>query len=188
MGELRAAVTLYRAHSGALDLDGTLAAAAQRGELVGFVYAPKRALWVRLVAGALEFPPGEARPDAIFELRLFDRDREWRWVKGQGAACLSESPLALPGWTDEAPIADCEAIERNTLLWGRIQNPGAPGWSRLGAARTGTFDVPLNTPEKTGVALCSRVYLAIRDDHGNVGVVEERMLALTTATNASEAA
>lgn len=189
MADLREGVTLYRCADEAADSESALLAVAAGPELQGFVYAPKAALWVRARGGVLEFPPGEARPDTIFELRLFNAERELRWVRGAGAAMLSEVPSTPKGWKDLDPVRDCRVISRTLLLWGARVAAPTPGWTTLGSARTGAFQVPIGDPgERKGVGLLTDVYLAPRDDHGNVGVVEERSVELKIAANATEAA
>lgn len=147
---------------------------------VGFCYRPRDARWFRLTGdGRPTGPDGEAFDlTGAFELRAFTPDCELRWrnrAAGSGAAILvSDAPGGAP-----------EPYHR--LLW------GAPvawrdGWITLTDARIGTFSVPVDVPAP---GRHDRIWLRAveytdQDEHGNVAVVDERLVALVVAAPGQE--
>lgn len=115
--------------------------------------------------------------NVVFEARIFTSEYELRWLNqrnqiGQGVL-LSESEL-----DDKKPL-DVVGTRLNTYyLWGEGVSSNSD-WSVLATARIGKLDVPirgLQPHEK--VRLVTREYFGVCDDHGNVAIVEERVLRL----------
>lgn len=132
---------------------------------------------------------GIADPAGIFDLRAFNARAELRWLseagaRGGSAAIVAPEALSLPqGWADapEDLLPDDPDLKRHYVLWGR----GAPdgnepaGWSRLTEARVGALWVPLAGVPKDGmVRLAAIEHLAEEPGHGNVYVLEERLVGL----------
>ena len=146
---------------------------------VGFCYRPRDARWFRLTDdGAATGPDGEPFDlTGAFELRAFTGDCELRWrnrTAGTGPAILvSDAPGAAP-----------EPYHR--LLW------GAPvawrdGWVTLADARTSTYTVPVDAPTGHHDRIWLRaVEYTAQDEHGNVAVVDERLVALVVAAPGQE--
>ena len=181
-------VNLVRCRREDLGLDEVVALAAAGGDrVVGMVYAPRRAAWVEIVGGALQAGPGEAIPDGIFEARLFDGVREWRWLhraSGRGTAVVlaeGEAPAGCTGW-ETRTLPDATPVERRLLLWGTSSAASAGGWATLQSPRTGPMAVPVEgLREGQGAAIEALIYLCVRDEDGNDGVFEERMARLAAS-------
>lgn len=140
--------------------------------------------------------------ESVFEARVFNQQVELRWLhkrNGEGRAVLLSDDgedaklddyfAELPQLT-ELPKLDkiIETIPQTYLLWGEgievtEKDRPAPGWSRLTTARIGRLHVPLaeNDVGTGRVQLVAREYLGEVDQHGNVAVVEERLLKLEVA-------
>lgn len=148
---------------------------------VGFCYSPVRAQWFRITDGAAHGPNGPLDLTGVFELRAFNRDRELRWWNTSGG----RGPAVVV--TERAGDPDGDAprrVERPyaRLLWGtRERELTAPaGWVRLLEGRIGTIEVPF----AESVAAGGRVWLHAveyveEDEHGNVAVVDERLVGLS---------
>lgn len=152
------------------------------GEIVGFLYSPGEASWFRIDDGAPVGGDGR-RVDltGVFELRAFDGIRELRWWNVSGGAgnqfVLDHDALPggwRPGGTHER------------LLWGAVRT-GGPKWTDLFAARIGSLHVPVggSPAAHSTVRLKVREYL-VEDEHGNLSVVDERLVALTVTEPAKE--
>lgn len=157
---------------------------------IGFGYSPVAARWFRLD------PDGSAwshdrragrRPfdlTGVFELRAFTPTHELRWhnttaqtgpavIVGDGTAAAPDAPRRLA----EEPY--------QRLLWGEIAtHDQRGGWATLRDGRIGTLDVPVDAG-RLGAAQSgpARVWLraveyVTEDDHGNVAVVDERLVDL----------
>lgn len=142
----------------------------------------------------------------VFEARIFNPQSELRWLNEQGgfgrAVLLSAETIPEPcrkKLTENVSLSALHTLEQTYLLWGEgIDQTNvslAPGWSRLTTARIGKLDVPVTgVKEKSRVHLKALEYLAEYDGHGNlvqvgdqteeeylhgnVAVVEERLLCL----------
>jgi len=147
------------------------------------LYAPQACTLAALRGGTLCDVDGHAVPlGAVFEARVFNTRAELRWLlaaTGGRAAVISESADNLPDW-GAANLSFFEPRSQQYLLWGEgVGAPPAPGWSRLAEARVGKLDVPIaDIPAHGHVILSVCEYLKVVDDHGNVAVVEERLLNL----------
>ncbi len=134
--------------------------------------------------------------EAIFEARIFNAQAELRWLKqwpNKGrAALIAEEDVSGYLAVAAGTFPDAESYDHPFLLWGEgaaaKPNELLPGWSRLATARIGTMDVPYPLdPKRPTVSvpneriyLIAREYLAVPDDdeHGNVSVVDERLMKL----------
>src|SRR2546425_825344 len=162
---------------------------------IALLYAPN---WCRfaLLNGKGElfgFDGAAIKPDPVYEARVFNQHAELRWLneaecKGK-AVFLTEAKQTLADYDDLGQLKPLRTIDQTYLLWGEgvevtaIDKPET-GWSRLTTARIGRLNVPLGANEVgTGrVQLVAREYLAEVDDHGNVAVVEERLIGLEPAS------
>lgn len=158
--------------------------------LIGFGYAPAAAVWLQVDAhGQLQTEGGQP-VQGLYELRLFDGAREWRWFSegaSTRAACVAEEGTPLPqGWSGPQEDPEAWIEDRSWLLWGtKVDRPTASGWTTLSTPRTGPFFVPIaGIAAEMGVRLSARVYLGRVDEHGNVGVIEERFTTLEQAAHA----
>jgi CRISPR-associated protein (TIGR03984 family) len=159
---------------------------------VALLYAPA---WCRFAVlrkdGSLAWSSKGQPADlaSVFEARVFHAEAELRWWNDPSAlgkhrlAVLADVPLDGTLKTGPQPIFG--VLEGETyLLWGEglPSDPREPddgdGWSRLGTARIGTLDVPLpGIDHKKRARLVSKEYLVERD-HGNVVVLDERLVRL----------
>lgn len=173
----------------AADLVAKATSLAGPRRLIGFVYAPAETSWVTADGlGGLRPPKDAPLPRGVFEIRLFDGLREWRWrdLEGQGhGACVAEDDSPLPkGWSAEE--LSVTAVDRAYLLWGTSLGAAGPGWSTLATPRTGPFQVPVEVEPRRSAALHTRLYVGRLDqEHGNAGIVEERLVELKVASHAA---
>lgn len=145
--------------------------ADEHGPAVGFCYRPRDTWWFRLDGTAVPVgPDGQARDlTGVFELRAFTPNHELRWRNHSGgtgpAVVVSDQPGASPR-------------SARRLLWG-VSTGWRDGWVTLGEARIGSLMVPLDTEVACGdhvaVELVEYTY---EDGHGNVSVVDERLVRL----------
>ncbi len=161
-------------------------------QAVALIYTPQRCLLAALENKELRLSNGKAVTfTEVFEARIFNEDTELRWwhkQDGQGRAVLL-SAKAQPEYqktlTEDVSFAPLQVLEQSYLLWGEGTGISpSPGWQRLTAARIGRLDVvPFHKTVMSGtrVQLHAREYLREVDEHGNVAVVEERLLKLEVA-------
>lgn len=200
-------ITLNGGASNDLSLAEALEAALpvlEDQETVALLYSPGACSLARLKNKHLFDCQGNpVALDEFYEARIFNEEAELRWLnestgRGRGVL-LSESTIPEPcqkQFNEEASLKAVEPWPQTYLLWGegvrRQANTGlVKGWSRLTTARIGRLDVPVNdltdavvTEDKSKmprVFLHVREYLQVCDEHGNVAVVEERLLKLKEA-------
>lgn len=139
---------------------------------------------------------------AAFEARAFCEMGELRWLhEGAGTGrgvFLSEAGAVWNGWESQYTIEALEKDRGQYLLWGEGWVPKAdpagghlsglpPSWSWLATSRIGKLEVPVE-----GIGSGDRVCLLYEEyygldlgpagkDHGNVVVLEERLLGLQKA-------
>jgi CRISPR-associated protein (TIGR03984 family) len=139
--------------------------------------------------------------NAVFEARVFNEQAELRWLKqwpNKGrAALIAEQNISEYFDKEAGTFAQVDHIDQTYLLWGQgtLAKTGElpANWSRLAMARIGMLDVPYpldaSRPavSRSGerIQLNAREYLAVYDNHGNVAMVEERLLGLAPATSKS---
>lgn len=126
--------------------------------------------------------------EAVFEARVFDGQRELRWLctqdrQGQ-AVLLTEDPGLLPAEFGELlPGLHAEdTLPAYYLLWGHPQAaPSTDGaaWTALSTPRIGTLHVPVPPPPPgCRLRLVAREYVCVEPRHGNAHVAEERLLRI----------
>lgn len=136
-------------------------------------------------------------PDSVFEARVFNEQAELRWLKqwpNKGrAALIAEDDISKFFDEKAGTFTEVDFIDQTYLLWGEGaaaktgELPANRNWSRLAMARIGTLDVPYPLDARPAVSKSGeRIHLIAReyldaDDHGNVAVVEERLLKLARA-------
>lgn len=149
---------------------------------VALAYTPARCLVAAVAGSALSVRSGEVPVDEIFELRAFGRDAELRWLHedaGLGrAVILTEDGALLRGLEGEPGAIDyLERLDNTYLLWGTALEEDCDGWTTLAEARVGAIEIPLADVSRDDRAwLHSFEYLAADPEHGNVSVVEERLV------------
>ncbi len=148
--------------------------------------------------------------DSVFEARLFNPFAELRWLhlqNGEGrAALIADEITDITGCLSQqlSPLTAIHTLTQTYLLWGEGVDPTKSnmpdGWSRLTTSRIGRLDVPVSgvdNHKNKRVQLRVLEYLAeydadgsvVQSDnepdgkklHGNVAVVEERLLSLEVA-------
>lgn len=184
----RSPVVLRAAALRGHDLADSLAEAGMMGG-TALLCTPTAYLIAMVDGGTLVPAPGTCAEDRVplgdvFDARVFDGDVEFRWVKTDGdlgsAVLLSEDPARLPlGFGEPAESVDAyDHQDGRYLLWGWSLGPRQDGWTTLTTARIGRLQVPAAIPARGRAHLSIREY-AVRDDHGNVRIAEERLLCLT---------
>ena len=179
-------VTLYRHDFGVLPIETLLGQIAERlDHAFALLYTPRCCPLARFANGTLVDDGDHAiATGQIFEARIFAEAAEVRWLRdgstGRGVALAETSIVA---WGTPVPIECVATLRQRYLLWGEQANLTAgDGWSVLSERRIGALPVPLSGLKTGGrVQLVAREYLAERD-HGNVVVIEERLLGLVPAS------
>lgn len=122
----------------------------------------------------------------VFEARAFNKISELRWLNkldGEGKAVLLSEQDISGFSTDSIPDLDAiDTIPQEYLLWGKgFTNSSSSnlGWGKLASSRIGSINVPiLGLTSNRRVYLKACEYLSEVDEHGNVAVVEERLIEL----------
>ncbi|ELS31692.1 MULTISPECIES: type III-D CRISPR-associated protein Csx19 [Pseudanabaena] len=158
---------------------------------IALLYSPTACQFAKLEGGSLrDFVGKEIETAPIFEARIFNETSELRWLNlssGIGSAVLISQDNISAIFKDECNLKYFESLPQQYVLWGEgmASSPkSSEGWSRLGAARIGAMDVPIAdiTTNEQRVILKVIEYLREVDDHGNVAVVEERLVCLKSFT------
>ncbi|OZF37302.1 CRISPR-associated protein Csx19 [Rhodococcus sp. 14-2483-1-2] len=154
--------------------------------VVGFVYTPNDAPWFRMTPDGARLRDESAIPDDAFELRAFTPEQELRWWRTSGfdqgkAVILSEAPVvdetSATGAAGPHPLRQGDA--RSLLLWGTATFAYEDGWAQFTDRRVGDLWLPLETqPPTHSRARLAVVDYATRDEHGNVAVVDQRLLRI----------
>lgn len=154
-------------------------------DALGLLYSPDRCIFARLAAGKICDRGGHPVPlDRVFEARLFNAAAELRWLQEPGGAgtavLLTEVQNLVLNENPTETLSALDRIPQNYVLWGEGLAALGSGWCRLAEARIGGFDVPVNCTPKQRARLLAREYVCDvpGDDHGNVAVLEERLLGL----------
>ncbi|MFE1412236.1 CRISPR-associated protein Csx19 [Streptomyces sp. NPDC058746] len=123
---------------------------------------------------------------AVFEARVFDGERELRWLSDTGdrgrAVLLTEDEPLLPDAFPEpvVPLLATTVLTAHYLLWGRPAE-GDEEWTVLHTPRIGTLTVPHPRPDaEHRLRLVTREYVTTDPRHGNAHVSEERLLRIET--------
>jgi CRISPR-associated protein (TIGR03984 family) len=159
---------------------------------VGIFYSPAACQFGQFQNGLVSGENGaELDLKNVFEARIFNTQGEFRWLNhssGFGkAVLLSQEDIKNYFEKDLEPIEAIDIIDSQYLLWGEGTGNQEinKGWSYLSAARIGKFAVPIQGIDSNQrVKLKFREYLGVwntadpQDNHGNVVVLEERLLGL----------
>ncbi|MFV2096630.1 CRISPR-associated protein Csx19 [Micromonospora sp. LOL_014] len=138
---------------------------------VGFCYRPVDVRWFRFGADGVPRGADGTALDmtGVFELRAFTAEKELRWrhcSAGSGTTAVVRGH-GLP--------------EHRRLLWGTVVGPApGPGWVTLHDARIGELHLPVGGPAPAdGDLVWLRAVEYVEEDrHGNVAVVDERLVGL----------
>jgi CRISPR-associated protein (TIGR03984 family) len=161
-------------------------------DAVALLSSPHEYVAVRFDQGSCRTAEGSAYGlDAVFEARVFDAERELRWLAQDGATgravVLSEDEELLPDTFSEH-LAHLEAVEIlpvGYLLWGG-QLSGEDK-ARLHSARIGTLAIPVDAPPEGGrLRLAAREYVLVEPVHGNAYVGEERLIGFGIAADETQ--
>ena len=110
--------------------------------------------------------------EKIYEARVFNAEKELRWVKGYESKMLSDSELKKEnGFVDTIP--------QKYLLWGQSTNLTKGDWTQFAEARIGAFFVPITNVADKGYAQFTAVEYLKEFTDGNVAVFEERLTGIS---------
>jgi CRISPR-associated protein (TIGR03984 family) len=116
---------------------------------------------------------GEVQPELIFEARIFNAQAELRWLKGYGAAIITDDTFKNDkDYVDTNP--------QNYLLWGQSTGNFSADekWTQFGEARIGAFFVPAPKIAPRGYAQITAVEYLKKYEDGNVAVADERLTGI----------
>ena len=202
--------TLYGRAVDDIKLEHALRAVASvfdGADAVALLYSARKCQLARLRAGALTDSHEQAVDlNGIFEARIFNEKAEFRWLNrqdGQGrAVLLSEEPIPESAESRFNIDVTLDAVDRRPqsyLLWGEGVGLESNGWATLTTARLGNLSLPISNLGTGRAQLRSVEYFAEADVdgvivqtdydmaknagklHGNVILVEERLLGLEVA-------
>jgi CRISPR-associated protein (TIGR03984 family) len=165
-------------------------------DAVGLFYSPEACKFGKVQGDLITDETGKDLAlidNNIFEARIFNEETELRWLNqpnNKGIAVLLSSRNNITSYLSDngSAIEAIDIIPSQYLLWGEGTGKKeiAPNkeikqdWSCISAARIGKLAVPVAGIEyKDRVQLKFVEYLDTCDEHGNVAVVEERLLGLS---------
>lgn len=181
---VRAAVPLTAADAVTWFVPGT----PPGGQVIGYVLSARAATWIRVRPdGTVE--TAHATHDALdeaYEMLLFDGVRELRWLRdrdGRGPAiALGENAAALPvGKKATAEPPPRRGDSHTRLLAGTPGQHEMAGWMVLRSGRYATAHLPYTFTDGDLAAIEFAEYY-IEDEHGNLDVVDVRVIGLLTTT------
>jgi CRISPR-associated protein (TIGR03984 family) len=156
-------------------------------DAVGLFYSPESCQFAKVQGDRVTDATGKDLDlNRVFEARIFDRQSELRWLnqpnkKGK-AVLLSEIQIVSYLSEDRDTIESInfiDIIDSQYLLWGEGTGKTDENWSCISAARIGKLAVPIGKIARNDrVKLRFQEYLGVCDEHGNVAVVEERLMGL----------
>lgn len=162
---------------------------------MGFGFSARAATWWQVPDRVPMTRHHEAADlTGVYELVGFDGDRELRWRNEHDwrgrAVVLADLPELLPPGEHDVSPADATPLgdPQPRILAGQV-HLDTPGWVRLTAARYAPVEVPvapdqdsdidLSAKDKdTPVVVLDSVEYAGQDRHGNVSVVDRRLVRL----------
>lgn len=189
----RALRAVARAELTAQDAIAWWDTATRGGTPVGFGFSARAATWWQVTGGVPMTRAGAADLTGVYELVCFDGDRELRWRNeqdGRGTAVvLADLPELLPpGEHDVSPEnATPLGDPQPRILAGHVYPVDGSGWVRLTAARYAPVEVPVTTApdldldaknKDAPVVVLDSVEYVEQDRHGNVSVVDRRLVRL----------
>ena len=121
----------------------------------------------------------------VFEARAFAPRCELRWLHRAGgrgrAVLLSEEPLG-PVLGESTEVKELvKTLDQRYLVWGAVNGNPGPGWCAVAESQIGQIDLPVDARAGRRIQVVAREYLGRVGDHGNVAVVEERLVKLEVA-------
>lgn len=129
----------------------------------------------------------------IFEARIFNKKCELRWLnENNGIGCSAilfdnlDGDIESSVNKNSSQLKYIERLEQQYLLWGEKtqdspdKSAKLDNWQLLSSARIGTISVPLKQEllKHQRVYLKTFEYLREIDNHGNIAIVEERLIQL----------
>lgn len=163
---------------------------ACNNDAIAFLYTPKEFCLVKLhLDGKLFNSKGELSKkclDSVYEARIFSPSLELRWLhkensKGQ-VVLISEGTIE---WQyneviETEKIGFIDTTEQRYLLWGKgMKDNIDPQWSNIATSRIGVLSIPVpQVQDQQHVQLVTKEYLQEEKGHGNVVVIEERLIGL----------
>lgn len=165
--------------------DGLKNCAGCFSDAVGLFYSPESCKFGKVQGDKITDETGKDLDlNRVFEARIFNQQSELRWLNrsnGTGRAILLSQTDIHQYLTKDIPeIQAIDIIDSQYLLWGEGTGGNDDTWSCISAARTGKLSVPIGKIARNDrVKLRFREYLGVCDEHGNVAVVEERLMGLS---------
>lgn len=163
------------------------AAACLGEDAVALLYSATACTVAAVADGArLVLAGGSASLDGVFEARMFGAEAELRWLnahdgKGRAVLLFEDTGRVTPptGWAVQRDDEVTDSIVGQYILWGPgAERSPAAGWSTLASAKIGTIEVPIANVGKRHVCIRVIEYLHVEDGHGNIGVLDERLVGL----------
>jgi len=138
------------------------------------LYAPDKC-YLALVdgSGKFEVRDNESRFDVekLFEARVFNREKELRWLRGYPEAIISNEPF-------EGDEKYAGKLNQAYVLWGQRLGDTKDGWTKFGTARIGAFHVPVELNSDEPYARFTAIEYLKKYEDGNVAVVDERLTGI----------
>lgn len=167
----------------------SLAALSSENPAVGWAMLPESCAAIRMTdSDWQQEPPAQSGQRTPFEVRLFTKAYDFRWLQarpGLGhAAIVTELPVTEPElatlgahWKLVCHDQVEPIREQNYLVWGKVfSSVPDSAWATMTDARIGEIQVPVsNANEKQNVVLKYVEYMHEADGDGNVVVFEERL-------------
>ena len=135
------------------------------------LYSPKECHLAKFDGNGFLDVNGEIDVSEVYEARVFNSDKELRWVEGFEPVEISD-----------AKFSDCEKNEDiKYLFWGKKNGEPSNGWTEFAEARIGKFFVPKEINSEYAQFTAVEYLKEFKD--GNVAVFDERLTGISEVGN-----
>ncbi len=142
-------------------------------ESYAILYAPKKCYLALFDGEKFVDENGEIEIKDVYEARIFNSEKELRWLSSGETATLSDA-----NFVNEKEFVDKNENQKY-LLWGQSTGKSNGNWTQFAEARIGAFFVPIaNVADKDYAQFTTVEYLKEFED-GNVAVFEERLTGIS---------
>lgn len=146
---------------------------------IALVSAPAFHCVAMVKGGQIHGPGGAIETHSVFEVRAFDGDSEWRWLRSGDVGRMA---VVSDRVMERARLGRMRQ-EIRYVLWNQAADPvidssATDGWTLMTSEQIPAFAVPLSNDGKGAYATITAVEYTATDEYGNVRVVDQRLVSL----------